>query len=320
MITAEHGPWMWVTGGRGFLGRHISLAFARRGWRVGGLGRGAWPEAKRWGTSLWIEGDVRETTIEKLLTRTGSPAAVFHAAGTSSVGKAEADPHRSHRDSVESTRALLDVITHTSEDSVVLFPSSCAVYGDAGAVPLTEDRPPDPVSRYGREKIVSEDLLRDAAEDHGLRCGIIRYFSLYGPGLRKQVMWDLCIRAHAGESPLQLGGSGGESRDLLHIEDATRLAELVESHCREAPQGGVSIFNGGSGHVRTVSEIATLVTSLLPVRPRVTFSGRTRIGDPPHYRASIDRMLELGFSPVWTPENGIKDYVTWATKEIWGQG
>src|SRR3954468_18229703 len=85
---------VWVTGARGFIGRHLSRKLADQGATVVGLGHGAWPpsEAAHWGVSSWVNGSVTGSNLNALARAGGAPTSVFHLAGGSSVAAAIANP------------------------------------------------------------------------------------------------------------------------------------------------------------------------------------------------------------------------------------
>jgi UDP-glucose 4-epimerase len=109
-----------------------------------------------------------------------------------------------------------------------------------------------------------------------LRVAIVRLFSVYGPGLEKQLIWDLCCRLAAGGSTLRLGGSGAEQRDFLYVADAVSMLAAAESAANREP----AIFNGGTGNACTVRELAETLVRLWPSRVALQFDGIRRPGDP----------------------------------------
>lgn len=301
---------LWVTGARGFLGRHVSRSFSETGFQVAGIGRGDWSDHAHWGIDTWVEASVVETSLAGLMRQTGRPDIVFHAAGTGSVHDSFVHHRRSFQDTVVSTFELIEFLRNSAPRCTVLYPSSCAVYGQALVQPIPESAAVAPVSVYGAHKAAAEALLQTAAVNFGLPVGIIRYFSLYGQGLRKQLLWDLGRRLIGGESPIRLGGTGAETRDLLHIDDAVLLAALVAGRCT-GEEARPLIVNGGSGRDISVAAIADLVSNNISPGTTVEFTGDQRPGDPTHYQASIERAQTLGFSPRWDTREGITDYCRW---------
>jgi UDP-glucose 4-epimerase len=100
----------WITGARGFIGRHLAKRLADAGDTVAGIGHGAWPaaDAARWGVKNWIEGPVDAAGLERLAASGGAPDAIYHLAGGSSVGKSLAAPLEDFRRTADSTATLLE--------------------------------------------------------------------------------------------------------------------------------------------------------------------------------------------------------------------
>ncbi len=169
-----------------------------------------------------------------------------------------------------------------------------------------------PISPYGVHKLASEELLKGAQRVNGVQCAIIRYFSLYGPELRKQLLWDISRRILDGECPLSLGGAGTETRDFLNAADAARLAYFVLDHVGEQPL----IINGASGTGTKIREVAEILVAALGFELETVFTGEKRIGDPDHLVADTHRLAELGFQPEHSLESGLKEYAAWARNTL----
>ncbi len=305
---------VWVTGASGFLGRYVARCFADAGWTVAGLGRRGWDaEAlRRWGIETWQESPVDTAALETLAGTAALPDCVFHAAGASSVGQSIDRPIEDFSNTVATTAAVLDFIQRNTPDAALVLPSSAAVYGAAPPGPISEDAPINPVSPYGRHKRMAEELCAEAVESFGLSAIVIRYFSLYGPGLRKQLLWDI-VRKSLESETLDLFGTGDETRDLLHVADAAALA----LHCVEEQAGsGLSLVNGGSGTAICVREIAERLIACLNRPIEIRFNNETRAGDPMHYQADTRRSVAAGFVPRYDLDAGFAEYAAWATGQV----
>lgn len=300
---------MWITGGRGFIGRHLARRLARMGHRVAGLGHGLWSEAEaaRWGYARWVNGSVEAANLAQLARDAGSPEIIYHLAGGSSVGAAFANPHEDFRRTVVSSADLLDWMRLGAPNAKLVAVSSAAVYGAGHGGPIGEDAPTRPYSPYGVHKRMMEDLARSYAIDFGVSVAIVRLFSVYGPGLRKQLLWDLCQKLAAEPDEVLLGGGGGELRDWTHIEDIIRLLDHAARFASmEAP-----ILNGGSGVATSVRDVAALVTRAWGCAAPIVFSGRSRPGDPQSLVADPIRLNAGGFAFAMPLVDGIADYVRW---------
>jgi UDP-glucose 4-epimerase len=133
-----------------------------------------------------------------------------------------------------------------------------------------------------------------------------RVFSAYGPGLRRQVVWDICSRS-LREGRLALKGTGRESRDFIHAADvASALVCLVEN----AEARGEAI-NVATGRETTIAELAALLLGCLNLPFVPEFDGLLPGGDPANWRADVSRLQTLGFSAGVNLEAGLAETAAW---------
>ena len=300
----------WITGAHGFIGRHLARECRARGWSVAGVGHGAWDEgeAERWGLSHWVRGEVRLETLELLAATAPAPDFIFHLAGGSSVGLSVAAPDEDFRRTVTSTSETLRWMTGASARSVLVLASSAAVYGTAGPKRIPESQPCVPCSPYGQHKRIAEMLGLSFARRGEARVRIVRMFSVYGPHLRKQLLWDLCMRLSKAPPELLLSGTGAETRDFLHVEDAARLLADRATRPEEDPS---PIVNGGTGVATSVRELAERVVAAWGRATPVRFNARTRPGDPSSLVADIRAARAAGWAPRVPLAEGVEGYVSW---------
>jgi UDP-glucose 4-epimerase len=287
--------------------------FAAHGYSTACLDLIEWPAAERsqWGVDHWVVGDVTERTLSLLADRAGTPQVVFHAAGSGSVGYSFDDPLKDFEQNVASTARVLDFLRQRAPGAYFLLPSSAAVYGIQPPGPIRENVALSPVSPYGFHKVMAESLCRSMVENFGLSGAVIRYFSLYGPELRKQLLWDLAGKVLEQHDVVTLFGTGNETRDMLYVEDAARLALLLAQ--RHNP--GLTIVNGGTGVASSVRDIAQTLIEKMDKRVTLKFSQEVRSGDPMHYQADIDNAREFGFEPRWSLGDGLKIFADWLAAE-----
>lgn len=293
-----------VTGAHGFLGRHVARRIAHDGRLVTGIGHGAWDTAESgtFGLTFWHQADI---TLESLMTYAGKPSLIVHCAGSGSVPFSMEQPHQDFVRTVSNTAAVLEYVRLHSPDTIVVYPSSAAVYGNVTKVPIVECDALNPASPYGVHKLMAEELCRSYAKHCGVRVAIVRFFSIYGSGLRKQLLWDACRKARDGD--LLFHGTGREIRDWLHVHDA---ADLLVKASAEA-SNACPVFNGGSGIGTEIAEVVRVVATSMHASAEPTFRGVERSGDPSRYVADNARALGLGWRPEMRLEPGIRDYVSW---------
>jgi UDP-glucose 4-epimerase len=218
-----------------------------------------------------------------------------------------ADPDEDRRRSVGVLEQVLDYLRHHAPGARLIFPSSAAVYGHAGG-PALEDTALDPISPYGRHKAMAEALIAEAASALGLDAVIIRFFSAYGPGLRKQLLWELGQRLAARPAEVELSGTGDETRDFLFVDDATALIGLAAGlERRDEPW----VLNGGAGEAVSVRQVAQGLAEALGALSRILFNGIDREGDPRSLVADIGRAAALGFRPRVGLDEGLARYARW---------
>jgi UDP-glucose 4-epimerase len=147
-----------------------------------------------------------------------------------------------------------------------VYVSSSMVFERAGEFPTTEaylDQCPTPRSAYGFSKLSGEVYTRAAHDEHGLRYTICRPFNAYGPGELPEpdepgiahAVPDLIHKALAGQHPLEIFGSGDQTRTLTHVDD---IADGIVT-AMASPAGENEDFNISASEERTVAEIARLI-------------------------------------------------------------
>jgi UDP-glucose 4-epimerase len=302
-------PVAWVTGARGFIGRRLALYLRDQGSVVCGIGHGHLP-AENWlqaGLAKWSNSEITAEALDQLATADGIPDFVFHLAGGSAVGASLYAPFEDFTRTTNTTARLLEWLRTHSPRSKLVVASSAAVYGDTGGKPAEESRRPAPVSPYGYHKLMMEQLCHEYSQLFGLETAVLRMFSVYGEGLRKQLLWDCGMKLMAESESIELGGSGEELRDWIHVDDAVAMlresARLAGAEC--------PVFNGGSGIAVPVRDMVALLSESLQRRARVGFSGNRRRGDPVVLVADTGRIAAAGMRCRIPLRLGVQRYADW---------
>jgi len=286
-----------VAGGAGFVGQHTVRGFKNLGFEVVAVGHGC---------------PVSEISKESLTALDIRPELVVNCAGSGSVGASLADPHLDFKKTVEGTKALLEFIRLHAPKAKLIQLSSPAVQGMHDDTPIKISDPRNPVSPYGAHKSQAEDLCAFYGKTYSLNIAIIRFFSLYGPGLRKQLLWDACHKLKDKPQTVEFWGDGHETRDWLYIDDAMALIMKVAHD--QSP--GISLFNGGAGQRCTIHEMLLKLVRAFGLSTHIEFNGRSREGDPKFYQAEISGSSKLGWRPEVSLEDGISRYVSWFKGEM----
>jgi UDP-glucose 4-epimerase len=253
---------------------------------------------------VWLNAGV---SLDSLMTLKERFQMIVHCAGNGSVGYSLTNPLQDFNKTVQSTVDLLEFVRLTRSEALLIYPSSAGVYGSKPDSPIKEDDPLKPISPYGVHKRVAEELLEMYSQRFGARIAIIRFFSIYGAGLTKQLLWDASVKLRAGgDSPALFWGTGEETRDWIYSEDA---ADLVMAVSRE--DHAFRVMNGASGIRTTVRETLTQLCHALHLPPSFRFNDVVRDGDPRFYHADVSKAKALGWTPSFSLERGIARYADW---------
>ncbi|WP_090060132.1 UDP-glucose 4-epimerase GalE [Celeribacter neptunius] len=297
-----------VTGGAGYIGSHFCKALAQEGIEpvvIDNLSRGH-KDAVKWGPLEVADLRDREAVM-RVLTR-HEIEAVVHFAALAYVGESMVRPQLYYDNNLGGMSVLMSALAATGVNKIV-FSSTCATYGIPDHLPITEETPQNPINPYGRTKLVSEWMLRDAAAASDLRYAALRYFNAAGADSEAEIgerhlpethLIPLALMAAFGSAPpLKLFGTDYDTpdgtciRDYIHVEDLARAHLLALSHLES---GGDSLaVNLGTGTGASVREVIDAVTAVSGRSVPYELAPR-REGDPAALVADPTRAFEiLGF-------------------------
>lgn len=226
------------------------------------------------------------------------------------VGESVANPAKYYRNNVASFFVLLDAMIRHGVSRLV-FSSSAAVYGNAQVKKITEDCRCQPVSPYGRTKLMIEQALEDCSRAHDLSVFTLRYFNAAGadPGGRIGERHDpethlipLVLQAASGRrEAVKIFGrdhptkDGTCVRDYVHVEDLCEAHWLATQALRKGAAGGC--FNLGNMSGFSVLEVLEAARAVTGCDIRALDAPR-RAGDPPVLVADSHRIRKaLGWRP-----------------------
>ena len=299
------GSRVLVTGGGGFIGSHLVSRLVSLGAEVVSLGSSR-DESRQIDGAHYIYGDISRDTLE---TVEFVPEIVFHLAGGASVAASLDNPPVDFLKTVYSTVLLLDFVRRYWPQARLVYVSSAAIYGQAAHKRASHDLACLPISPYGVHKRQVESLLLDHARMYQTRSVIIRPFSVYGPGLRKQLLWDAMEKAN--RSVYEFYGSGSELRDWVYVED------LVECLVRasETASAAVPVFNAATCRAVSVREVLTELFDVAGLQRNPIFLGKHKEGDPDSLVADDSAEATLGTLFDTPLREGLSAYVRWYSEQ-----
>lgn len=230
----------------------------------------------------------------------------INASGNGNVAYSVTYPMSDFEANTLSVAKVLDTIRKHQPSCKYIHISSAAVYGNPKNLPIKESDKLSPLSPYGYHKLMSEQLCKEYYELYNLPIAIVRPFSVYGKGLKKQLLWEICTKLKANDI-IDLYGTGAESRDFLHITELVFLINIIiEKSCFDC-----DTYNAATGKETTIKEITTIFENNFGGLKKIIFSGKVKEGDPKNWRADITSVRALGFKPVIDVEESIIDYIKW---------
>lgn len=298
-----------VTGAKGFVGSNTARYFKSIGFETYGIGHGdlSTTELLDCGLDHWKNSDI---TIQAIRDYAVNFNLIIHCGGSGSVGFSVNNPYLDFKKTVDGTLEVLEFIRLYSPNSYLIYPSSPAVQGEHPDSPISESFVGKPCSPYGYHKKIAEELCQSYSEKFELRIGVVRLFSVYGIGLKKQLLWDAVQKIKQSDSFVEFWGTGNETRDFIHIGDVVKIFEkLFQVNDR------FSLVNGGTGSKYTIKEVVNKIKALSGSKAQISFNNQENLGNPIYYWASLDHFKENHQSDFKVFDQGLDEYVRWACEQ-----
>jgi UDP-glucuronate 4-epimerase len=306
-----------VTGAAGFIASRLSARLLKRGDVIVGLDNLSdyYPvEHKRRNLAdltgqphfTFIEGDLRDADLLLKVCRQHQPDAIAHIGAMASVRYSVANPLIYAAVNVQGTLNLLDAARQIGKPHCLLA-STGSVYGQSTPVPFSETAAADrPLAPYPASKRAMELFAHSHHHLWNLPVTILRFFNVYGPHGRPDMMpWHWARQIMHGEE-LTLFGAGHLKRDWTYIDD------ILDGFAAALDTGqGYRVYNLGCGHpvenldfVNTLEDIlgkkATCRVVPAPAsEPPITYADITKAG------------RELGYQPKVQVREGLERFIRW---------
>lgn len=302
-----------VTGGAGYIGSHMVLALADAGEDVVVLDNLV--TGFDWaidGRASFVEGHAGDMDFISDVIATHNVSEIVHFAGSIVVPESVSNPLKYYGNNTATSRNLIEAAVKGGVKHFI-FSSTAAVYGMTGIEPVREDTPLNPISPYGRSKLMTEMMLADVAAAHPMTYGVLRYFNVAGGDAQKRSGQSTPLATHLikvtcqtalGQRPfVEIFGTDFETpdgtgvRDYIHVTDLVNAHRLLLDYLRD---GGTSTtMNCGYGQGYTVRQVIDAVREVSGVDFEVREAPR-RPGDPAAVVAGADKIRAL---LDWKPEH-----------------
>lgn len=239
---------------------------------------------------------------------------VVNFAAESHVDRSIEDPSVFIRTNVLGTQVLLNASKKHKVERYLQV-STDEVYGSLGPTGyFTEETPLAPNSPYSASKAGADLLVRAYHETFGLPVLITRCSNNYGPYQYPEKLIPLFIKRALNNESLPVYGDGLNVRDWLHVEDHCRAIDIV------LHKGNIGeVYNVGGNNEKTNIEITKLILQALSKPETLITYVKDRPGHDRRYAIDSSKIQkELGWSPKYTFEQGIKETIEWyCTNTAW---
>ena len=263
----------------------------------------------------FVKGDITDAKAMADLFGEHKPDIVVHFAAESHVDRSVLDATAFVQTNVIGTQVLLDQSRHNNVKRFVHV-STDEVYGSLGAWGFfTEETPLQSNSPYSSSKAGSDLLVRAAVHTHDMDCVITRCSNNYGPYQFPEKLIPLMIANAHEDKSLPIYGDGKNVRDWIHVDD----------HCRgikRAMEDGVKgeVYNFGGDAERENMFVVTEILKLVGKGEDLITYVKDRPGHDRRYAMDSSKArAQLGWTPNYTFEDGLKQTVAWylENKDWW---
>jgi nucleoside-diphosphate-sugar epimerase len=286
-----------VTGGAGFVGKHVVRKLQLEGYNVTVIDLKPQPDDLQFVT--YIQGDIVD--ISSCLTACEDQDYVIHIAAKARIPESFTNPSAYFLNNVVGTQNLLAAAA-AKKVKKVIYASSSSVYGNH-PTPNKPYHKPNPLNYYAMTKLFGEHLCKQFRNLYGLEYTILRLFTVYGDGQPNDDSNGLMIskfaRMAVEGTPLTVHGDGSARRDFIHVYDvANAFYVAMKSKVKN------EVFNVGTGENISVNEVVDILKSY------VTDLNINQVSNPKGYAtttlADISKIRKLtGWKPTIMPADGI---------------
>jgi len=305
-----------ITGAAGFIGSHLARRLLAAGERVVALDNFNdyyEPRLKRQNAAqisahagaVMIEGDVRDASLLRRLMKSYDVRRVAHLAAMAGVRNSMENAALYMDVNTMGTLNVLEAARHQNVETCILA-STSSVYGATQQLPFREDDPADrPLAAYPASKRAAEILAHSYHHLFGLPVTVLRFFNVYGPAGRPDMMPLRLMNAITRGEPITVFNGGDLQRDWTYIEDT------VEGVCTalERPLG-YEIINLGLGQPISLNAFITTIEALAG-KTATRIDTPTPPSDPPITFCDNQKARRLlGFDPQTPVAEGLAK--TWA--------
>ncbi|ANQ63404.1 NAD-dependent epimerase/dehydratase family protein [Staphylococcus equorum] len=303
-----------ITGGAGFIGSHLAEYFINSNHEVfilDNLSTGHRSNVSFIDDLHFIKNDVTNKTLVQDIIKKEKFDIVIHLAAVVSVVETINNPILSQKVNIDGTLNILEANRQYNENlKKFVFASSAAVYGNTKGLPKQVETFIDPESPYAIEKYAGEQYTKLYNKLYGLPTTALRFFNIYGPRQDPSSPYSgvlsIMHNKFQNDESFKFFGDGEQTRDFVYVKDLVQAVSIIINN--DNANGG--IYNLGTGKPLSLLQMFDEFKKLYSKTVDYNFT-EARSGDIKHSYAEIDDLKALGYTPKYSVEEGLKEYINY---------
>lgn len=302
---------VFITGGAGFIGRHLVSSLLDDDNHVTIYDNLSKSSEEKIAPLIskgakFVKGDITDSTkLSKTLSENDGFDSLVHLAAKTGVPDSVKNPQETHHNNVTGSFTIFNECKKNQVKNIVIA-SSAAVYGDPKQLPFTEKTEKNPLSPYGASKLIMENYLQAFSNCYDLNGISLRFANIYGHGQSLDYAGVITkfINNAKNNKPLTIYGDGTCTRDFVSVNDIVLGIKLALKNI-EGKKGNA--YNLATGIPTSIDELAKLILSISGKSLNIT-NDEPRKGDIKHSYASIKlAQEELGYQPQIKLKDGLQN-------------
>lgn len=307
-----------ITGGAGYIGSHVLKALLEKNSdKISVIdnfysgSRDALVALESVGKFEFIKCDLADTDLLEEIFSTHKFDAIIHFAAYIEVFESMQNPLKYYLNNTANTANLINLALKFGIKKFI-FSSTAATYGEPENGVVCENSPQNPINPYGNSKLMSEQILKDAAAANSdFKFGILRYFNVAGASLDGLIGQNYPNATHlikvatqtitGKRANMSIFGRDYDTKDGTCIRDYIHIEDLADAHLAVLDyldDNDSDIFNVGYGHGFSVLEVINMAKKISGVDFEVMDAPR-RLGDPAILIADSSKLRDL---TSWKPK------------------